>query len=100
VTDEPVEPPSPRLPRGARTLDLARAPIRFRGGTVTLSAWRLQIECAEGPGTITLVEEGGDGRHFRGDGVFLGWAQDELNAAWDELSRTPDEPEPPTQQLG
>ncbi len=94
--------PSPptRLPRGATAGGLARVPIRLRGGTVTLSAWRLFVESEEGPGAITLVEEGTEDRFFRGDGSFLGWRQDELSAAWENLRRTPDEPEVPTPQLG
>jgi hypothetical protein len=103
VTDESSALPAaaaPRLPRGARAGELARVPIRLRGGTVTLSAWRLHVDCDEGPGTITLVEESTNGRFFRGDGAFLGWTQDDLKGAWDELSRTPEEPEIPTPQLG
>ncbi|MGE5345034.1 MAG: hypothetical protein ACM3JH_03685 [Acidithiobacillales bacterium] len=96
----PQTPPVPRLPRGARREELARVPIRLRGGTVTLSAWRLHVESEEGPGAITLVEEGADDRFFRGDGAFLGWTQDDLKGAWDQLSRTPEEPEAPTPQLG
>jgi len=96
-----VSPPlPPRLPRGARTEELARVPIRLRGGTVTLSAWRLQVDCDEGPGTITLVEESAGGSFFRGDGAFLGWTQGDLKGAWNELSRTPEEPEALTPQLG
>jgi hypothetical protein len=98
--NESSAPTGPRLPRGARTEEMARAPVRLRDGTLTLSAWRLHVASEEGPGTITLVEEEADRRYFRGDGTFLGWTQDELNAAWDELSKGPDEPEAPTPQLG
>ncbi len=92
--------PPPRLPRGARREELARVPIRLRGGTVTLSAWRLLVESDEGPGTIVLVENGENQTFLRGDGAFLGWTQEELNGAWEALSRSPDEPELPVPQLG
>jgi hypothetical protein len=93
VTTEAAAPPAPRLPRGARTEEMVRAPVRLRGGSLTLSAWRLHVASEEGPGTITLVEQSGAGNFWRGDGVFLGWSAEELATAWEALLPRSDEPE-------
>jgi hypothetical protein len=79
---------------------LERVPVRTRGSDITRSAWRLVAVSDEGPGTITLVELSSGDAFYRGDGVFLGWSRDDLERAWAELARTPDEPDPPMPQLG
>jgi hypothetical protein len=65
--------------------DLERMAIRLRESAVTLSAWRLAITCDEGTGAIVLVETPGGGSLFRGEGLFLGWAQERLEAAYKRL---------------
>jgi hypothetical protein len=97
---EPTPPPLPRLPRGARTGRLARVPIRLRGGSLTLSAWCLEVESDEGPGTITAVEDGDGATFLRGDGVFLGWTQPELAHAREALDPADDAAEADGIQLG
>jgi hypothetical protein len=94
--DETKRLPIPRNASGS----LERAPVRTRGSGFTRSAWRLVVASEEGPGTITLVDASGEETFFRGEGVFLGWTREDLKGAWDELSRTPDEPETPMPQLG
>ena len=79
---------------------LERAPMRTRGSAITRSAWRLVVSSGEGPGAITLVEESREETFLRGEGVFLGWSQEDMKRAWDQLSQTPDEPEAPLPQLG
>jgi hypothetical protein len=61
-----------------------RAPLRLRGAGVTTSGWRIAITASRGPGSIVLAEQGAQ-RFFRGDGVFLGWPQERLEAAWRAL---------------
>ena len=81
-------------------LGLARAPIRTRESGVTLSAWRLGVSCARGPGTIDRIEAGDGNSLYRGAGVFLGWPQLELASAYRRL--LPDGPgaEPDPGQFG
>jgi hypothetical protein len=63
---------------GVSAQPLARVPIRTRSTSVTVSAWRLDVTSDQGPGTIVLVEPPNAGAHYRGDGIFLGWAQERL----------------------
>jgi hypothetical protein len=81
---------------------IARVPVRARDGTHTFSAWALAVQTEQGPGTIVRVEPSPDATHWRGDGVFLGWAPERLAAAWDALRATEREPEagPDFPQLG
>ena len=76
-----------------------RVPIRLRESAVTLSAWRMNVRAAEGSGTLVRVETQG-GSLFRGEGWFLGWSQDAMSNAWNEL--LPPAPEDPVglPQLG
>jgi hypothetical protein len=67
-----------------RRLALERAPIRTRESSVTRAGWRLEAEAGEGRGTITLVEADDRAWH-RGDGIFLGWPQERLAAAYRAL---------------
>jgi hypothetical protein len=80
VNDEPKE-PVPGLTR-TRATSLERFPVRTREGSATLSAWRLPVECAEGAGAIVLAEVPPDSTFYRGEGVFLGWPQERLKAAY------------------
>lgn len=77
----------------------ARTPIRTRESGVTQSAWRLEVDSDRGPGWIVRLD--GARTLYRGDGVFLGWSQERLAAAWVALlpSAAGSDPEPP-QQLG
>ena len=70
----------------ARMLSLDRFPIRTREGTATLSAWRLCASASE--------------RCHRGEGVFLGWSEDRLAAAYDALRPASEEPGYDIPQLG
>jgi hypothetical protein len=62
----------------------SRVPVRVRALSVTLSAWRLDATSPRGAGTLVLADHGG-ASWYRGDGVFLGWPQDRLGAAWRAL---------------
>lgn len=79
---------------------LERVAIRTRESGLTLAAWRLAASSAQGEGTIFLVETPGGGALFRGDGVFLGWPQPRLEAAYRRLQPGGGEPEPDAGQLG
>jgi len=63
---------------------LERVAIRLRESSVTLSAWRMAATAPEGAGTLVRVETSG-GTLFRGEGCFLGWAQEAMATAWAEL---------------
>jgi hypothetical protein len=62
----------------------ARVPLRIRGAAVTMSGWRIGVQAARGAGSIVLAEHGPE-RFYRGDGVFLGWTQERLDAAYRAL---------------
>jgi len=79
---------------------LERMAIRLRESTHTLSAWRLDITCDEGPGAILLVETPGGGTLYRGEGLFLGWPQERLEAAYRRLLPGGGEREPDVVQGG
>jgi hypothetical protein len=76
-----------------------REPIRVRGMTVTISAWRIVASSAQGPGTLVLAEQGGKS-WYRGDGIFLGWPQERLAAAWKALLPAPEPSGDDFPQLG
>ena len=78
---------------------LVRTPIRSRESSVTLAAWRMEITCDQGHGSIVLIESAG-GPIFRGDGHFLGWSQEDLSAAYAALLAPPDGPPEEILQLG
>ena len=84
-------------PRG---LGLERVPIRARERSVTLSAWRLTVAAGEGEGTITLVELSSQEVLYRGEGLFLGWPQDRLGAAYEALAPRDEAAVPEMPQLG
>ncbi len=65
---------------GATATAPERVPARTREGRITLSAWRMNVTTPNGAGAIVLVETN-VGAVFRGEGLFLGWAQDTLATA-------------------
>lgn len=69
---------------GASATPPERVPVRTREGRITLSAWRMSVTTPNGAGAIVLVETN-VGAVFRGEGVFLGWAQDALATAYRTL---------------
>ena len=96
--DGPIEPVSGvTSPRG---LSLERFPIRTRESGATLSAWRLVVICEEGQGAIVGVESAPEEQIYRGEGVFLGWSQDRLAAAYGALRPSSEETDFGVQQLG
>jgi hypothetical protein len=83
-----------------RALGLERFPVGLRGESALQSAWRLSVDSDEGPGAITLVELSRDETFYRGEGIFLGWRQERLAAAYRALLPKPEEDGFQTQQLG
>ncbi len=79
---------------------LERVPVRERGASLTLSAWRVAVTADEGTGTIVRLEARDGTVHFRGDGLFLGWSAEEMEAAWGLLARSDAPADPEHQQLG
>jgi len=79
---------------------LERFLIRTRGGSATQSAWRLVVSCRQGQGAIIVVEAATTETYYRGEGVFLGWSQDRLAAAYQALRPVSDEPDLQLNQLG
>lgn len=99
ASDDTAVDPVPGLTE-PRTLSLERVPVRTRESASTLSAWRLSVAAAQGEGSIFLVDGPAGAPLFRGDGVFLGWAQERLAAAYEELRPKPSEERFETPQLG
>ena len=95
MSDEPV----PGL-TNPRALHLERYAIRTRESTSTQSAWRLAVGSAEGEGTILFIENSPGEVFYRGDGIFLGWDQERLAAAYAALKPKPEAERFETQQLG
>jgi hypothetical protein len=83
-----------------RALALERFPICTRESSSTLSAWRLTIMTDEGDGSIYLVGISPDRALYRGDGLFLGWSQQRLEAVYRELRPVSEEPPFDSLQLG
>jgi len=84
----------------ARAVALERYAIRTRENGVTRAAWRLEIQSAEGPGAIVCVDAENDRTHYRGEGVFLGWPQERLEAAYFALRPLDSSPPLELSQLG
>ena len=82
--------------RGAVKRALERVPVRLRESGHTQSAWRLSVDSDEGAGTITLL----DSMFYRGDGVFLGWPQEQLARVYEALNVAEDGPRFELSQLG
>jgi hypothetical protein len=72
----------------------------MRESGVTHAGWRMEIGSDEGDGAIVLIELTVDRSVCRGDGVFLGWSQERLAAAYLALRAEPDEPHFELNQLG
>ena len=83
-----------------KTLGLERFLIRLREGSNTQSGWRLSVAADEGPGTIIALEIPPDVVFYRGDGIFLGWTQERMAAAYKALLPKPEENGFHMQQLG
>jgi hypothetical protein len=83
-----------------RALGLERFPIGLRGESAIQSAWRLSVASDEGPGAVTRVEISPEETFYRGEGVFLGWPQDRMEAAYGALIPKSEDPAFETQQLG
>jgi len=79
---------------------LERVPVRARDSQVTVSAWRVVVDSSHGSGTITLLELSSGETHYRGDGVFLGWPQEQLASTYRALTPKQSEPETVFLQLG
>jgi hypothetical protein len=77
-----------------------RVPIRTRGGSVTLSAWRLDVTADQGAGAIVLAEAPTGETHYRGEGIFLGWSQERLAETYAALQPPDDSGGPDVPQLG
>jgi hypothetical protein len=97
VEDDPdLRETEPDAPLGRLTnpqaLSFERFLIRTRDGTSTQSAWRLSIGCAEGQGAIIFIEISPDQTFFRGEGIFLGWSQQQMSAAYSLLLPKSDDP--------
>lgn len=82
-----------------RASEPERVILRMRGAGVTVSGWRITVEAARGPGSIVLAEQGAQ-KFYRGEGVFLGWSQERLEAAYSALLPTPQGPGDDHFQLG
>jgi hypothetical protein len=67
-----------------RASEPERVMLRMRAATVTVAGWRITVEAPRGPGSIVLAEQGAQ-RFYRGEGVFLGWPQERLEAAYRAL---------------
>jgi len=83
-----------------QVLSFERFAIRTRGGSTTQSAWRLSITCVEGQGAILFIEISPEETFYRGEGVFLGWSQEQLAASYRLLLPKSEEPPFEIPQLG
>ena len=59
-----------------------RVSIRTRANDLPLHAWKVQIASEQGSGALLRLQIPRQGIHYRGDGVFLGWSQERLAAAY------------------
>jgi hypothetical protein len=75
-------------------------PIRTRESGVTLSGWWLSVESDQGKGAIAFVESSTAEVLYRGEGVFLGWATEDLRAAYQALRPRREEQAFEIQQMG
>jgi hypothetical protein len=89
-----------RVIQGLVAKSLERVHVRSRHSDVTQSAWRLETTSSNGTGAITLVEISTSESHYRGEGTFLGWSQEELAIAYRELIPKSSDSGPETPQLG
>jgi hypothetical protein len=78
---------------------LERGAVRMRESGVTHAGWRLEFDSDQGEGAITLIETSAGQSFFRGQGVCLGWGQEDLSMLYHSL-RAPGEPDLVFNQLG
>jgi hypothetical protein len=83
-----------------RTVSLERFPVRTRDNALTCSSWRLLIETDKGPGAIVLIEYSPETSFYRGEGVFLGWSQERMAAAYKAFVPDPEPDNSEIPQLG
>jgi hypothetical protein len=79
---------------------LARSPIRTRESGVTHAAWRMEIDSDAGSGAITLVDAATRLPFYRGEGLFLGWTQEQLAETYQRLLAPDNERPFDVMQLG
>jgi hypothetical protein len=72
------------------TEPLERHPIRARGEEFTRAAWRLRLQSDQGQGAIVLAEVGGGEAYYRGEGLFLGWPQEQLRSVYEAALKRSD----------
>ncbi|MEX0879547.1 MAG: hypothetical protein WEB59_14315 [Thermoanaerobaculia bacterium] len=103
MTNENAPAAPPELVAGLtspRALDLERFPVRTRDLPVTQSGWRLSVDADQGQGAIVLIEASAGETILRGEGVFLGWTRERLEAAYRALLPRDDRPGLELNQLG
>ena len=99
--ESPVEPGGPLGGlKEARCVALERVEIRTRESITARAGWRLVAASAAGEGAISLIEISPTVSLYRGDGVFLGWPAERLEAAYRALLPPSDEPSFESNQLG
>ena len=79
---------------------LERVPVREREASFTVAAWSIAVRADEGAGRVVRLEAADGTVHFRGDGHFLGWSREEMEAAWQAMAHSDAPPEPEIPQLG
>ncbi len=47
--------------------------------------WRMEISCEQGKGAIIMLDSG---KQYRGNGMFAGWSQEQMNAMYQSLLPT------------
>jgi hypothetical protein len=47
--------------------------------------WRMVVNCDQGKGAIVMLDTG---KQYRGSGVFAGWSQEQMSAAYQSLLPT------------
>jgi len=72
------------------TRDLERVLVRLRESQVTTAAWRLDLTSDQGAGGVVRVEVSAGQTVYRGDGVLLGWSQEQLAELYETLTRPAD----------
>jgi hypothetical protein len=77
---------------GLRAEPPERVLIRVRSSGTTVSAWRMGIACDQGAGAIVLAEVSPTERHYRGEGLFLGWGHEKMATLYASLLPQADEP--------
>ncbi len=85
---------------GLTVRSLERAPIRTRESGATHSAWRMEIDSEAGSGTITMIDAALTSPCYRGEGLFLGWTQEQLGETYQRLLAPDDEQPFEVMQLG